>query len=94
MPNVEEFGRKISLTLGALAFLAYGIFQGTTMYNDLKDAKDEIQLLEQRMDKRYKRMTEDIISMEDQVYKQDKEIRDFILELSVLKEHLECIHDE
>jgi len=103
MPSVKEFGKEISITLGALAFVGAGIYQGTTIYNQLQASVadhdifedkvwSEFSLLEQRMEKRYKRGTDANEMQKKQLEKQDEEIITLEKAVLMLKEHINCIH--
>lgn len=58
MAEVNEFSKEIRLTIGALLFGASVIISGSYVFYDL-------QTLEQRMDKRYKRHEEDLKKLLD-----------------------------
>ncbi len=116
MANVEELGKKVTLTLGALAAAGLLIYKGTTAYNELRAEIDilkielvtlesnhtvenekiwsEFTLLEQRMEKRYKRTTDKAEFTDNQLRKQDHEIIDLEKAMLLLNEHINCVHGE
>jgi len=104
MSTPQEFNKKVYISLGALAFVAAGIYQGTTMYNkmesrvatmeiEIKELDSELGLLESRMEKRYKRTTDANGELETQVAKQDREIHDLVLDMALTKQKIDYIHE-
>ncbi len=116
MSNIEELGKKVTLTVGVLVAAGLMIYQGTTAYNELKTEIvtlkvgtstietdhvvesekiwSEFTLLEQRMEKRYKRTTDELDELQDQLKKQDREIIDLEKAVLLMNEHIKCVHDK
>jgi len=64
-----EWNKKITVSIGAIIFLAVAIFTGTTIYT-------EVTTLENRMEKRYARMQNEIEYLKEIVYHQRDQIID------------------
>jgi len=67
MSTPIEWNRKISVSVGAIVFLVVAIFTGTTVYTN-------ITTLENRMDKRYNRLQDELTSIKRMVDEQHRQI--------------------
>lgn len=72
MPNVNEFNKKVEISIGAIAFIIAITFSATKIYSSLST-------LESRMDKRYERheqhfevLDEKIKTLEDRLNEYEK----------------------